>query len=179
MATITFKCIHCQQSIDAPPEAAGALCDCPNCQKEIMVPLVSDPAPVPVASPIPTPAPASVAAPVANAAAPKVSSGKFTVGSKKQMMRTGASTGTSAAVPQAKKKSGKGGVIIPLLIGAMIGYCAAAVQMLLGHGFGQKHGGGDSHVQVPVASTNSAPAVVADPGQVPDASTNSGTEMKE
>ena len=160
---ITFKCVHCQQSIDAPPEAAGALCDCPNCQKEITVPLASDPAPAPVV------APAQVAT-----AVPKGTQGKFTVGSKKQMMRSGSSAGTASAapVPQAKKKAGKGGVIVTLLIGVTIGYGVGAAQMLLGHGFGPKPGGGDGHGQVPVASTNGVPAVVADSGQVSADSTN-------
>jgi DNA-directed RNA polymerase subunit RPC12/RpoP len=38
MANIRFSCSACGQVLDAPAEYAGAVVECPNCQKEITVP---------------------------------------------------------------------------------------------------------------------------------------------
>lgn len=37
MATIEFACPHCQQSLDAPEEYAGATVECPACHQEFTI----------------------------------------------------------------------------------------------------------------------------------------------
>jgi hypothetical protein len=138
MSTITFSCPHCKQSIDAPVEAAGALGDCPNCQKEITVPAAAPEASQP--------------APAPQAAAPKAApQGRITTtGLRRQMVRP-MPGGTPGALPgplPQPKKSGKGRVIFTLLIGLALGYAAATTQVMMGYGFGKK----------PVAGTDRPPA---------------------
>jgi hypothetical protein len=39
---IKFKCLHCNQSIEAPCELRGTVVECPGCGKNVKVPLILD-----------------------------------------------------------------------------------------------------------------------------------------
>jgi DNA-directed RNA polymerase subunit RPC12/RpoP len=38
MTDIKFKCPHCQQSLEAPPDMSGEMIECPTCEKTITIP---------------------------------------------------------------------------------------------------------------------------------------------
>ena len=54
MSDIKFNCSTCNQSLEAPPEMAGQLIECPTCKKTLEIPFPPRPAPAAPPKPIVT-----------------------------------------------------------------------------------------------------------------------------
>lgn len=107
MADINFDCPFCSQNLEAPPDMAGEIIECPACSEQVQIPVPPDlraAAEAAAAAPAPEPAqpvaaPAAVSAP-SPAAAPAPAPGEPR---KRVIVRK---SGTAARTSAARSRSG-------------------------------------------------------------------------